>query len=168
MADWVHAVERAYVAVATSGAPGRAATAATADPRARAAAGAVASHYLAVGTPRSIGLVGNRDALFSLEAHRTWFRPTDVRCTDAAVAAEVGGRVVPLAEALTADIVCIHEPITLAEGLMQDVTEIARRYAHRADLSKVPCVSSWNSKRAEALKDESVVVAPSPAQARSA
>ena len=60
------------------------------------------------------------------------------------------------------------KPITLAEGLMQDVTEIARRYAHRADLSKVPCVSSWNSKRAEALKDESVVVAPSPAQARSA
>lgn len=124
MADWVHAVERAYVATATSGAPAGAATSGAPDPRARAAAGAVASHYLAVGTPRSIGLVGNRDALFSLEAHRTWFRPTDVRCTDAAVAAEVGGRVVPLAEALTADIVCIHEPITLAASQLRRGTHV--------------------------------------------
>ena len=43
---------------------------------------------------------------------------------------------------------------------MQDVTEIARRYAGRADLSKVPCVSSWNSKRAEALKDGAAVAVP--------
>jgi UDP-sulfoquinovose synthase len=43
------------------------------------------------------------------------------------------------------------KPITLAEGLMQDVTEVARRYAARADLSKVPCVSAWNARRAEAL-----------------
>jgi UDP-sulfoquinovose synthase len=50
------------------------------------------------------------------------------------------------------------KPITLAEGLMQDVTEVARRYAARADLSKIPCVSSWNGKRAEALKTESVTV----------
>lgn len=124
MAEWVHAVERAYVAAATSGARAQPAVTGSQDPRARAAAGAVASHYLAVGTPRSIGLVGGRDALYSLEAHRTWFQPTDVRCTDDAVAAEAGGRVVALAEALTADIVCIHEPMPLAASQLRRGTHV--------------------------------------------
>jgi UDP-sulfoquinovose synthase len=44
------------------------------------------------------------------------------------------------------------KPITLAEGLMADVTDIARRFADRADRSRIPCVSAWNGARAEALR----------------
>lgn len=130
MADWVLAVERAYVAAATRS--GAASTAASAGPavarpnlaRARAAAGAVASRYLAVGTPRSIALVGGEDAVHSLVAHRTWFSPGDVRCTSGSVAAAVGGRIVPLAEALAADIVCIHVAMPLAAAQLRRGTHV--------------------------------------------
>lgn len=121
MADWVHAVERAYVAAATGGAT---APGAPSSARAVAAAGAVASHYLAVGSPRSIALVGGEDAVHSLVAHRTWFSPTDIRCTSASVAAMVSGRFVPLAEALTADIVCVHLPIAIAASQLRRGTHV--------------------------------------------
>ena len=121
MTDWVHAVERAYVAVATGGSP-PAKTASS--PRALAAAGAVASHYLAVGTPRSIGLVGGDAAAHSLVAHRTWFSPTDVRCTSGSLVSLVGGRLVSVAEALTADIVCVHVPMAIAASHVRRGTHI--------------------------------------------
>src|SRR5438045_687760 len=42
------------------------------------------------------------------------------------------------------------DPITLEDGLLLDIAETARRYAGRADLSKIPCVSPWNAERAAA------------------
>ncbi|WP_372783892.1 NAD-dependent epimerase/dehydratase family protein [Phenylobacterium sp.] len=42
------------------------------------------------------------------------------------------------------------DPITLKDGLLLEIAEVARRYAHRADLSKIPSVSCWNAGRAAA------------------
>lgn len=138
MADWVLAAERAYVAaavgrdaVAAAGAePGEApyvlmrsgwlADFAAPGRRAHAvaAAGAVASRYLAVGTPRSFGIViddvADVDAAaLSLAAHRTWFAPRDLRCASTAsgaaeLATATAGRAVSLDEALACDIVNVH------------------------------------------------------------
>ncbi len=117
MADWVHAVERAYVKAATGGVVTRGGPVSL-RPRAAAAIGAVASHYLAVGTPRSFGIVieGVGDAAAaaeSLVAHRAWFAPRDIRCAALGSGAEelasaTGGRVVTVEEAFAADIVCVH------------------------------------------------------------
>lgn len=38
-------------------------------------------------------------------------------------------------------------PITLEEGLLEEVIEVAGRYSDRCDLNKVPCVSFWNHER---------------------
>jgi hypothetical protein len=86
-----------------------------------AAAGAVASRYLAVGTPRSFGVVIDgvaevAAAALSLTAHRTWFAPRDLRCASTApgaeaaaeLAAATAGRAVSIDEALACDIVVVH------------------------------------------------------------
>lgn len=110
---------RAYAAAATGGAPVIART-----PEQLGAAAAIASHFLAVTSARSIALVGGDDSVHSLVAHRTWFTPTDIRCTSGSVAAAVGGRIVPLAEALAADIVCIHTPMTLSAAQLRRGTHV--------------------------------------------
>ena len=107
MTDWVFAVERGYVAAAKP------------SLRARAAAGAVASHYLAVGTPRSFGMIG-AGAEESLLAHLAWFHPTDIRCSDGAS----GHRQVSRDEAFACDIVCVHLPIAPTPSQLRRGTHV--------------------------------------------
>jgi UDP-sulfoquinovose synthase len=38
------------------------------------------------------------------------------------------------------------DPITLADGLLQEVTDIAQKYSHRCDRDKIPCRSQWVKK----------------------
>jgi hypothetical protein len=130
MTDWVLAAERAYVAAAvrrepSPGAPrdnppDARATAPAGGPSARAiaAAGAIASRHLAVGSPRTFGILIDavtevEAAALSLTAHRTWFAPRDLRCATtgtgaAELAAATGGRVVSIDEALACDIVNVY------------------------------------------------------------
>ena len=115
----VLAALKAYAAAAIGGPPVRART-----PEELGAAGAIASHFLAVTSARSLALVGGDDAVHSLVAHRQWFSPSDLRCTSGSVAAAIGGRIVPLAEALAADIVCIHTPMAIAASQLRRGTHI--------------------------------------------
>ena len=134
MPSLAQAIERAYVAAAMH-APFtldlELARALPPEPDVRAmmataAAGAVASRYLAVGTPRSIGLVGNAAACsVSLAAHRAWFAPRDIRWVahEGAFSGEAP-RLVSLDEALAADIVCVHAPTSIAAGQLRRGTHV--------------------------------------------
>lgn len=40
------------------------------------------------------------------------------------------------------------KPTTLSQGLLQEVTDVAGKYAHRCDKSKIPCTSLWTKEQA--------------------
>ena len=42
-------------------------------------------------------------------------------------------------------------PTTLDNGLLEEVVEVAKKYSNRCDLKRIPCVSSWTKKQAEAI-----------------
>ncbi len=43
-------------------------------------------------------------------------------------------------------------PTTLDNGLLEEVVEVAKKFSHRCDLKRIPCVSSWTKKQAAAIK----------------
>ena len=44
------------------------------------------------------------------------------------------------------------EPTTLADGLLSEIVEVARKYAHRIDRKRVPAVSAWTREIAETVE----------------
>ena len=43
-------------------------------------------------------------------------------------------------------------PTTLDNGLLEEVVKVAKKFSERCDKKRIPCVSSWTKKQAEAIK----------------
>ena len=102
---------------------------------------------------------GDRVRIFNqmTETHR-------VRDLAALIAAQTGAQVMnlpnPRKEAAENDLIVKNDqflalglnPTTLAEGLLDEVVEVARKYAHRIDRSRVPAVSAWTRDLADRVE----------------
>ena len=74
--------------------------------------------------------------------------------------AEIRFQANPRKEAIENDLIvdnrCFIElglnPTTLDDGLLAEVVDVARRWADRCDRSRIPCLSAWTSRQAEALR----------------
>ena len=51
-------------------------------------------------------------------------------------------------------------PTTLRQGLLEEVSDIARHYAHRCDTSRIPCESHWTAEISESAATTVVVAEP--------
>jgi alanine dehydrogenase len=118
-ASWLVIVEGGLVAEALGQPPPPTGAPLTAD-EALAARAAIAAKFLAVGTPRTLGLVGCGElAPLIVEAQRAYAAPRELRVFEALpveaarVADEVGGRVGSLAEACACDIVVARGPVSV-------------------------------------------------------
>jgi UDP-sulfoquinovose synthase len=101
---------------------------------------------------------GDRVKIFNqvTETHR-------VRDLAELVAKLTGGEIVnlpnPRKEAAENDLIVDREqfiklglkPITLAEGLLEEVIEVAKKYAYRVDRSRVPASSAWTKEIAQTV-----------------
>ncbi|MEB3199798.1 MAG: NAD-dependent epimerase/dehydratase family protein [Synechococcaceae cyanobacterium] len=73
--------------------------------------------------------------------------------------AEIRYQANPRKEAVENDLIvdnrCFIElglkPTTLDDGLLSEVVDVARRWADRCDRSRIPCLSAWTSRQAEAI-----------------
>jgi UDP-sulfoquinovose synthase len=45
------------------------------------------------------------------------------------------------------------EPITLENGLLEELVDVARKYAHRIDSKRIPCTSAWTKDIAKDVKE---------------
>ncbi|MFZ3582411.1 NAD-dependent epimerase/dehydratase family protein [Loktanella sp. DJP18] len=104
---------------------------------------------------------GDRVRIFNqmTETHR-------VRDLAALIAQQTGAKVLnlpnPRKEAAENDLIVRNaqflalglNPTTLAEGLLAEVVEVARKYAHRIDRSRVPAVSAWTRDLAEKVEHD--------------
>jgi hypothetical protein len=119
MARAVAAVEEALVAEARGQRPAPVDLPPALDALARGAAAAISSRFLAVGTPRSIGLVGDPVVCAAaLAAHRALFAPRDVRCADSALATALAGRAATVEQTFASDIVCVADPAVQADAMV--------------------------------------------------
>ena len=55
----------------------------------------------------------------------------------------------------------------LEEGLLLEVEDVARRYADRADLDKIPCTSVWTAQQQPGVPTSRVSPGPSATPAQS-
>jgi len=46
------------------------------------------------------------------------------------------------------------EPTTLSEGLLEEILDVSKRWAHRVDARHIPCVSAWTKEIAQELERE--------------